>query len=171
MERLLESLFSWLESLFSPKPSAGRTIVAVQPYIKNSRNKGLINYWWSTVFYNNDNLRRLANGYSLYPRQGYGLIYYYIVGGQLRYVGQTRERSLKWRMTRRQPNGHTGYNYSIKRQMLNAFRSSILEIQTKEVGVSDLDATEEHEIKFYSRTNRLWNIEHNFNYRQSNRWS
>ena len=89
----------------------------------------------------------------------------------MRYVGQTRERSLKRRMTRRQPNGHTGYNYSIKRQMLNAFRAGILEIQTKEVRVSHLDTTEEHEIKLYSKSNRLWNIEHNKHYRKYNRWS
>ena len=169
MKKLLQFIFEALESLFSThrRPATKR----IQPYIQNSRNKGLINYWWSTIFYDNDNLRRLANGCSLYPQQGCGLIYYYIVGSQLRYIGQTRERSLKWRMTRRQPNGNTGYSYSIKRQMLNAFRSGTLEIQTKEVKAIDLDTTEEHEINFYSKSNRLWNIEHNANYRHSNRWS
>ena len=168
MIKLLVSLFKLLEGLFFD----GRTrATETQPYIKNNHNKKLINYWWSRVFYNNDNLEQLAPGCPLYPRQGHGLIYYYIVGDRLRYIGQTKERSLKWRMTRRQANGNMGYHYSIKRQMLNAFRSGILKIQTREVRVGSLDETEEREIKFYSKANRLWNIEHNLNYRRSNRWS
>lgn len=78
---------------------------------------------------------------------------------------------MKWRMTRRQLNGNIGYRYCIKRLMLNAFRSGNLRIETKEVRMADLDATEEREIKFYSKTNRLWNIEHNPSYSKSNCWS
>ena len=100
MEKLSRFIFKAFQELFST--SSRPTVRGVQPYIKNSRNKGLIKYWWSAVFYDNDNLRMLANDCPLHPRQDYGLMYCYIVDGQLRYIGQTRERSLKWRMTRRQ---------------------------------------------------------------------
>ena len=169
MEKLLQSIFKALGELFSdPTRPAAK---GPQPYIKNSRNQKLINYWWSQIFYDNANLQRLAGGDRLHPRPGRGLIYYYVVKGQVRYIGQTRERSLKWRMTRRQPGGNLGYNYSIKRQMLNAFRSGSLQIKTREVGLADLNATEEQEIRAHSRSNRLWNIEHNSHYKKSNRWS
>ena len=143
-----------------------------QPYIRNTHNKRLINYWWSKVFYNSAILRDLANGHPLYPKPGYGLLYYYIIDGRVRYIGQTGERSLKWRMTRRQPNGAIGYNYSIKRHMLNAYRSHRLTIKTRETPLADLDAVEIKEITQHSGYgNRLWNVEHNQNFRKSNRYS
>ncbi len=159
MKKFFDFLFQILSDLFTPG----------QPYIKNARNKKLINYWWSEVFYSPDYLKKVADGYSIDPRQGYGLIYYYFINNRLRYIGQTRERSLQWRMTRRQANGHIGYNYSIKRQMLNAYRSGTLKIQTKEIRIADLDRIEEEEIRLHSKKGKLWNIEHNEHYRKTNR--
>lgn len=140
-----------------------------QPYIRNVRNRELINYWWSEVFYSPKHLRKMAGKYPLNPRPGYGLVYYYYIGGRLRYVGQTRERSLRWRMTRRQANRHIGYNYSIKRQMLNAYRAGKLSIVTREVKVADLDKVEREAIEANSRWSKLWNIEHNKYFNKSNR--
>ena len=122
-----------------------------QPYIKNVRNRKLINYWWSKVFYSPEHLKKMAGKHCLYPRPGYGLVYYYSIGNRLRYVGQTRERSLQWRMTRRQTNGHIGYNYSIKRQMLNAYGAGKLSIATEEVKVADLDRVEAEAIRANSK--------------------
>ena len=141
-----------------------------QPYINNSRPEKLINYWWSEVFYDNQNIKLISRGCEIYPRDGYGLIYYFIIRGQLRYIGKTRERSLKWRLTRRQADGTIGYSYSIKRQLLNSFRENSLRIQTKEVELADLDKTEAREINICSKAYKLWNIEHNPSYKTSNRF-
>ena len=148
----------------------GRPAPASQPYISNTSNQNLINRWWSRTFYNNRNLKNLAGGYRIYPRHGYGLIYYYFIKGRIRYIGQTRESSLKWRMTKRQANGNIGYSYAIKRHLLNAFRDNILEIRTEEVRLYQLDQTEKARIQFYAPASQLWNIEHNPYYKQSNRW-
>ena len=165
MEKLLRSILRVFNDLFvGAKPN----LKPDQPYLKNVRNKKLINKLWSEVFYNEDNLTRLANGYPICSEEGYGLIYYYFINGRLRYIGQTRENSLKWRMTRRQPNGNIGYSYPIKRLMLNAFRSGTLQIQTKKVLVAELDKIEQQEIRLYS-DNRLWNKEHNPHYQPFNR--
>lgn len=160
----MQKLFQILAKLF--KVAFGQT----QPYIKNCRNKKLINYWWSEVFHNDFNLKSLARDYPIESSVGYGLIYYYLVNNQVRYIGQTREKSLKWRMTRRQSNRKIGYSYPMKRQMLNAFRSGRLAIKTQKVKIADLDAIERSEIEYYSKFNRLWNIEHNSRYKFTNRW-
>ena len=73
-------------------------------------------------------------------------------------------------MTRRQANGHIGYNYSIKRQMLNAYRAGKLSIVTQEMKVADLDRVETEAIRANSKDNKLWNIEHNEYFKKSNRW-
>ena len=160
MQSFINLLAKLLRGLFEAK----------QPYIRNVRNKKLIKYWWSKIFYSPEHLKRMANGYPIYPREGYGLIYYYFINNRLRYIGQTREKSLQRRMTKRQSNSHIGYNYSIKRQMLNAYRSGGLKIQTKEIRVADLDRVEEEEIRLHSKNEKLWNIEHNEYFKKTNRW-
>lgn len=142
-----------------------------QPYIKNTRNHKLIDYWWSKIFCDEKRLRYLTRQCATRPRKGYGLIYYYFVGKRLRYIGQTKERSLKWRMIRRQPGGSIGYSYTIKRQMLNAYISDRLIIKTKQVRLKDLDSVEQTEIKTYGKYGKLWNIEHNRHYKDTNRWA
>ena len=160
MDSILKTIWRILGFLFEKE----------QPYIKNVRNRKLINYWWSKVFYSPEHLKKMAGKHPLYPRPGYGLVYYYFIGNRLRYIGQTRERSLQWRMTRRQANGHIGYNYSIKRQMLNAYRAGKLSIVTREVKVADLDRLEAEAIEANAKDNKLWNIEHNEHFKKSNRW-
>ena len=113
-----------------------------QPYIKSVASPGgkkLANYWWSQVFYNNDNLKRLAGKHPVRPRQGCGLVYRYIVKGKVRYVGQTGERSLKWRMTKKQTSGYIGYKPVIKKNLLNAYRAGVLRIETEQLPLSKLD--------------------------------
>ena len=142
----------------------------IPPYIRSSRDRKLINEWWPKVFYDKNNLRNLARGCKLYSRRGYGLIYHYIIAGKLRYVGQTRESSLRRRMVRFQANGRTGYSYAIKRHLLNAFRNGSLRIQTQEVPVSRLESIETEQIRYYSQQYRLWNKRGNPRYSPSNRW-
>ena len=156
---MIAKLFKVLSGLFD-----------AQPHIRDTRNKRLINYWWSRVFYKTATLSKLANGHPTYPKPGHGLIYYYLVRGKVRYVGKTSERSLKWRMTRRQANGQIGYRYSIKRRMLNAYRCNRLTIKTREVPLANLDTIEKEEIALHAKTSRLWNIEHNQRSRILNRW-
>ena len=131
-----------------------------QPYIKKASYHKLINYWWSKTFYDNDYLRLLAKGCVLEPREGYGLIYYYLINNKVCYVGQTKERSLRWRMTKHQTKHKIGYRYGMKRRMLNANRFKRLSIKTKEVPVDQLDDFEIAEIRKHA-SRKLWNIEHN----------
>ena len=58
---MLKFIIRLLEFLFGGEREA-------QPYIKNVRNKKLINYWWSKVFYSPDHLKRMAGKYPLYPQ-------------------------------------------------------------------------------------------------------
>ena len=135
-----------------------------QPHFKdlrNPRSKKLLNFWWSKVFYDNDNLKQLAGDCPIYAGYNQGLVYRYIVSGQVRYVGQTRETSLKRRMTKRQKSGHIGYRWGIRRRLLNAYRAGSLRIETEVLPVKDLDRREIELIKLYGRQGRLWNIEHN----------
>ena len=163
VEDLLRALFG------SPKSKARSTSRQTragtdQPHIKSVASPGgkkLANYWWSQVFYNDDNLKRLAGNHPIYPRQGRGLVYRYVVRDKVRYVGQTGERSLKWRMTKKQTSGHSGYKPVIKKNLLNAYRAGTLRIETEQLPLSKLDGREKALIKSYPPSNRLWNIEHN----------
>ena len=153
-------LVLWANSRTPTRLSPGQR----QPYIRSVKTpaaKRLVNHWWSKVFYNNDNLQRLAGGGQIYTKPGYGLIYCYVVRGTVRYVGQTRENSLKWRMTKKQASGHLGYRPVIKKNLLNAHRQGALQIKTELVPLAQLDRREQALIAGYSPTNRLWNVEHN----------
>lgn len=152
----LPLLFVWLLIKSKPRPEASRP-----PYIRDAKNQKLINFWWSKIFYNNENLKALAGTSPIYTRPGFGLVYCYVVADTVRYVGQTREESLKWRMTRRQKNGHIGYRPAVKRCLINAYRAGSLGIETKLVPLAKLDQQEQALIADYSPTNRLWNIDHN----------
>ena len=163
LEDLLKALFG---SSKSKTRSTSRQTPANtdQPYIKSVASPGgkkLANYWWSQVFYNDDNLKRLAGKHPVRPRQGYGLVYRYIVKDKVRYVGQTGERSLKWRMTKKQANGQSGYRPVIKKRLLNAYRAGVLRIETEQLPLSKLDGREKALIESYPASNRLWNVEHN----------
>ena len=48
MKKLLNLVLQILGSLFESK----------QPYMRNTRNQKLINYWWSKIFYNPERLKR-----------------------------------------------------------------------------------------------------------------
>ena len=129
--------------------------------LKNKQAQKLLNHWWSKVFYNNDNLQRLAGGCPLYAGPHQGLVYCYIIGGRVRYVGQTRENSLKRRMTKRQSNNRIGYRLGIRRRLLNAERADRLQITTELLPVAELDRREIELIELYGRQGWIWNVEHN----------
>ena len=56
------------------------------PIISDTKDKRLSRLW-SRAFYNQANLKRLANGCALYSNKGFGLIYCYLINGWVRYVG------------------------------------------------------------------------------------
>ena len=121
--------------------------------------EGSVNHYWSRAFY--DNLEKFTAGAKTSTDQNNGLIYYYVVDDQIRYIGQTRENSLSWRMTKHQSDGRIGYNMHIKRNLLQAASEGRLAITTKAMPKSYLDGYEKAEIEKYAPTNNLWNQEHN----------
>ena len=122
-------------------------------------NESAINYYWGEAFYKN--LEVLTDNNITYTDRNHGLIYYYLVDGQVRYIGQTRESTLKWRMNKPQADGCIGYNLYIKRNMLQAASGGRLSIRTYRIPQFQLDQYEKAEIEAYAPTNRLWNQEYN----------
>ena len=137
--------------------------VAILPKLNyfKMRESG-INYYWSEAFYKN--LKIFTGDSVTYTDYNHGLIYYYLIDNQVRYIGQTREKTLKWRMNRPQENGHTGYNLYIKRNLLQAASEGRLRIKTRKIPKSRLNDCEKAEIENYASTNKLWNWEHNQHY-------
>ena len=86
----------------------------------------------------------------------------------MRYVGQTGERSLKWRMNKKQTSGSNGYRPIIKKNLLNAYHRGDLRIKTELVPLGKLDQREQALIAKYGPTNRLWNVEHNPHFQSRN---
>ena len=125
-----------------------------------------INRYWSEAFYKNLDL--FVGNNSIYTDRNKGLIYHYLVDDQIRYVGQTKENSLKWRMNKQQTNGQRGYNLFIKRNLLQAASEGRLKIETKKIPRSQLDECEKTEIETYAPTNRLWNQDHNQHFKTEN---
>ena len=131
------------------------------PEVRTTGNKKLINLLWSRVFYSDGNLAKIAGRCAIRAEKGWGLVYCYLVDGRPRYVGQTRERSLSWRMTKRQRQGKIGYNYAIKRNLINAYRNGSLSIWTRRVKLAELNRLEKELIEKYGPSCRLWNQVHN----------
>ena len=116
---------------------------------------------WQRIFGNEDNLRRLAGKCALSPRKGCGLVYFYHVDGQLRYIGQTRAKSLKQRLVKQQKSHKTGYNYFIKRNLIRAYRLNSLVIRTKNIPLKHLNKYERQKIIYFGSRCRLWNRAYN----------
>ena len=144
----------------TPSPTLPTAILPKRNYFKMKESG--INYYWSQAFYKN--LQTFTGDSVTYTDYNYGLIYYYLVDDQIRYVGQTREKTLKWRLTKPQENGRTGYNLYIKRNLLQAASEGRLRIETRKIPKSQLNDREKAEIETYAPTNRLWNWEHNQRY-------
>lgn len=118
---------------------------------------------WQRIFGNEDNLRKLAGKCALAPRKGCGLVYFYYVDGRLRYIGQTRAKSLKQRLVKQQKSHKTGYNYFIKRNLIRAYRLNSLVIKTKNVSLKNLNKYERQRIIHFGPRCRLWNRAYNRN--------
>ncbi len=132
------------------------------PYIRSfgPEAEKVIRHWWSRVFYD-PKLRGLAGSFQVKPPNSkYGLIYRYIVNGRVRYIGQTI-KPLYWRMTRPWEGGNIGYPRPVKRNLLNAYRSGSLRIETEVVGRWRLEHREKHLIQHFATKEKLWNQEHN----------
>ena len=136
----------------------------------NRSLKRFVNRRWKRIFGRDGTLSRLRldPGDRLYTNPGQGLIYFYLVDGRVRYVGQTRARSLKARLTRWRPAGRTGYNFAIKRLMLTAYYQDKLRVKTLLAPIGELDRLEDYYIKAYGQQNKLWNQIKNPGFRLSN---
>ena len=124
-----------------------------------------LNMYWNQVFTNT--LKHfIGNYHDLAKNSNSGLVYYLIINGQIRYVGQTREiEGLTRRMTRQRQYGYLGYRDYIKRHILRAVSKNEFSIITKSVDVSQLDRFEKDEIVRFGWTGKLWNQKDNPNYR------
>ena len=132
-----------------------------------------INEWevegfWLELISQKGFLRQWAKDQVTKKRQGYGLIYLYCVGGKIRYIGKTRQDSLLKRIQEQFPSGIAGYDYDIKRCLLNAAWSNKLSIRTELVSLKKLEQREEKLIHLYAPFYRLWNKLHNQHFRESN---
>ena len=97
--------------------------------------------------------------------QNDGLIYQYLLNGELRYIGKTGMSSILRRWKRRfQDSGITGYDYNIKRCLLNAAWQGSLKIKIQKVPVRLLDSREANMIRKHAPFNSLWNRVHNERY-------
>ncbi len=94
-------------------------------------------------------------------RPGKGLVYFYLIDGRVRYIGQTQARSLHRRLMRWRPKIKVGYNFAVKRCLLAAYYGQRLQIRTLPCPVYDLSRLEEYYIRRYGPTNYLWNQRHN----------
>ena len=120
-------------------------------------DKSAIDHYWSEAF--DKNLKSFSGSNISRAGSSYGLIYYFLVDDQTRYIGQIRENSLKRRMNQLQPDGSIGYSLSIKRNLLQAASEGRLAIRTIQVLKSQLDQYEKAEIGTHARGGRLWNHE------------
>ena len=129
-----------------------------------------VNQRWKQTFSHDGNLRRLLLKPSdpLQSDPGYGLIYFYLVRGRVRYVGQTRAGFLRNRLIRWYPGGKAGYRFAIKRSILAAYYSKQLRLRTLLFPVGELDRLEQHFIGLYGSDNRLWNKDKNSHFRIGN---
>ena len=155
-------------TILAPSVTTASGTTVVIPQLDYSQlSQAAINKYWSLVFYNN--IRLFAGNNTITTAPSHGLIYYFVVGGQVRYIGQTRDKGgLRWRMTKRQQGGQIGYNFSIKRNLLQAASRNQLSIKTRSVLIFRLDRAEREEIHRYAPNGRLWNQEHNPYFQPSN---
>ena len=137
--------------------------------IATDSQKRLMNRVWYSVFSNDQTFNLIAADQTIRPKPGNGLVYCYSVRGVIRYVGQTK-KSLKSRMLTKFDNGRFGYNYTIKRLIIDAYKNSCLQIATNQVLLSELDEHEKYCIDFFGKSNSLWNIADNNYYRGQNRY-
>ncbi len=129
-------------------------------------DQSAINYYWDEAFYKN---LEFFTGTNITSTDGdHGLIYYYVIDGQVRYIGQIRENTLKWRLNQPQAERYKGYNLYIQRNMLQAASEGRLNIQIRRVLKAQLDQCEKAEIEAYAPTKRLWNQEHNPHFQKEN---
>ena len=156
-ERLLKAK-NWFEFL---EASSYKT-----PALEN-----FVNRRWKQIFGRSKTLkqllfrsRSLKSRDPLDIRPGKGLVYFYLVDGRVRYVGQTKARSLHRRLMRWQPKIKVGYNFAIKRALLAAYYGQRLQIRTIPCPVNDLSRLEQYYIRRYGPTNYLWNQRHNERY-------
>lgn len=153
-----------IEALLN-KHRAYRPILPARDYF--SLKPQAINDYWRIAFYHN--LKSFTLNSEITTDQDNGLIYCFIIDDQVRYIGQTREKTLRQRMTKQQADSHIiGYNDYIKRNMLDAASKGLLKIQTQKIDKSELDNYEISLIQYYAPTNRLWNQKHNKHFSKEN---
>ena len=135
---------------------------------REHKNKREVAECWIRLTRRKELLESWTAGPILKSSQDNGFIYFYHLGDQLRYIGQTRRRSFFKRWSHECDNGDLGYSYDIKRCLLNAAYRGILRIQTHEFPLRILDDKEVELIQKHAPRSRLWNRLHNPRFSESN---
>ena len=143
---------------------SSKPVVPEYDYFKT--NHPSVEHYWNIAFH--DNLEKFTQGSNIDTSKHYGLIYHFIIDGQIRYIGQIRSNTLRWHMTRQRNGNYIGYNDLIKRSLLNAAGRHKLKISTIKVSKVQLEQYEKSEIEAYAPTNKLWNQEHNPHFKTDN---
>ena len=129
------------------------------------RNRRQVNLCWKILTEQRNLLPYWVEGTPVATSRDDGLIYQYLLNGNLRYIGKTGMSSILRRWKRRfQDSGITGYDYNIKRCLLNAAWQGSLKIKIQKVPARLLDETEAKMIRKHAPFNALWNRVHNERY-------
>ena len=131
------------------------------------KNKREVTECWVRLIRNKKLLTSWTAGPIFKSSQDRGFIYFYHLGDQLRYIGQTRRRDFFERWSQRFDSGILGYHYDIKRCLLNAAWQGILRIQTYEFPESSLNDTEIRLIRKHGALSPLWNRQHNSHFKDA----
>ena len=130
------------------------------PSYKTPVLEKFVNRRWKEIFGRSKTLKgllfrsgSLQSRDPLDSRAGKGLIYFYLVDGRVRYIGQTQARSLHRRLMRWRPKIKVGYNFAVKRALLAAYYGRRLQIRTIPCPVADLSRLEQYYIHRYGPTN------------------
>ena len=132
------------------------------------KNKREVAECWIRLTDNKKLLRSWTAGPIFKSSQDNGFIYFYHLGDELRYIGQTRRQSFFKCWSHECDNGDLGYSYDIKRCLLNAAYKGILRIQTYEFPLPILNDKEVELIQKHAPRSQLWNQLHNPRFHLSN---
>ena len=135
---------------------------------KRYGSKEKIEKCWSLLTGNLELLKLWTGGPIISSEKDSGFIYFYYSGGELRYIGRTRQENFFLRLSQKFDNGIIGYPDNIKRLLLNAAYSGMLRIQTYEVETNLLNNEEIKLIQKHAPYNKLWNQEHNPYFKKAN---
>ena len=135
---------------------------------EHHKNKEVVAECWTRLTRRRKLLESWTAGPIVKSSKTNGFIYFYHLGDQLRYIGQTRRQRFFQRWNQHFDSGILGYHYDIKRCLLNAAYKGILRIQTHEFPLHILNDKEVELIQKHAFSSQLWNKLHNPRFSLSN---